>query len=158
MMPLIRPKHFFRVAGHDEGFMPLNAFDHALLQAGIGDTNLVRMSSILPPHATEITPITLPAGALIPVAYAAVESSTPGETIAAAVAVAIPKDHSLPGLIMEHHGVGTAEEIEKTVRLMGQKGFEHRKRELLEIRSISSEHTVIKNGACFAGIVLWDNA
>ncbi len=136
--------------------MPLNAFDHALLKSGIGDTNLVRMSSILPPGATEIDPVTLPAGALIPVAYAAIESSTPGECIAAAVAVAIPKDPSLPGLIMEHHGVGTAQQIEETVRLMAQKGFEHRKRALSEIRSISVEHTVKTCGACFAGIVLWD--
>src|SRR5206468_7432297 len=36
-------------AGNAEGSTPLNAFDNALLAAGIGNINLVRISSILPP-------------------------------------------------------------------------------------------------------------
>ena len=36
-------------AGNAEGGTSLNAFDNALLAAGIGNINLVRISSILPP-------------------------------------------------------------------------------------------------------------
>ena len=43
------PTQYFLVSGASDGYMPLNAFDGALLQAGIGNTNLVRMSSIVPP-------------------------------------------------------------------------------------------------------------
>ena len=35
--------------GHAEGGTPLNAFDNALLAAGIGNINLVKVSSIIPP-------------------------------------------------------------------------------------------------------------
>ena len=37
------------VSGASEGYTPLNAFDGALLAAGVGNTNLVKMSSIVPP-------------------------------------------------------------------------------------------------------------
>jgi arginine decarboxylase len=36
-------------AGIAEGSTPLNAFDNALLAAGIGNVNLIKVSSILPP-------------------------------------------------------------------------------------------------------------
>ena len=137
--------------------MPLNAFDLALINSGVGDTNLVRMSSILPPHAKKIEPVRLPGGALVPVAYADMMSSVPGQTIASAVAVAVPEDESLPGLIMEHHGVGTAAEIEATVRKMAEEGMGYRHRAYREILSISVEHVVVKHGATFAAVVLWDH-
>jgi arginine decarboxylase len=73
------PTRYFLVSGASEGYTPLNAFDGALLQAGIGNTNLVRMSSIVPPHCQEISPIPLPLGALVPVAYASITSDEPGQ-------------------------------------------------------------------------------
>ena len=156
-MIAIRPKGFYLVSGHAEGYMPLNAFDLALIRSGVGDTNLVRMSSILPPHAEHIAPVKLPAGALVPVAYADMMSSEPGEMIASAVAVAIPEDGTLAGLIMEHHGAGTAAEIEATVRRMAEEGMRYRERAYREILSVSVEHVVEKHGATFAGVVLWDS-
>lgn len=45
------PKKFTLVAGSAEGPSRLNAFDNALLAAGIGNVNLLRVSSILPPGA-----------------------------------------------------------------------------------------------------------
>ena len=38
-------------AGHAEGGTTLNAFDNALLAAGIGNINLIKVSSILPPRS-----------------------------------------------------------------------------------------------------------
>ncbi|NMB16013.1 MAG: pyruvoyl-dependent arginine decarboxylase, partial [Firmicutes bacterium] len=45
------PEKFTLVAGGSEGPTGLNAFDNALLAAGLGNLNLVRVSSILPPGA-----------------------------------------------------------------------------------------------------------
>ena len=52
----ILPKRFFLTSGSGEASTELNAFDAALLAAKIGDTNLVKLSSILPPRAEEIEP------------------------------------------------------------------------------------------------------
>ena len=65
----ILPKRFFLTSGSGEASTELNAFDAALLDAKIGDTNLVKLSSILPPWAEEIEPYELPKGSLVPLAY-----------------------------------------------------------------------------------------
>lgn len=153
-----QPTQYFLVAGEAEGFSPLNAFDQALLRAGVGDTNLVRMSSILPPYCQRIEPGRLPYGALVPVAYAEMGSSTPGEYISAAVAIGIPFDKDLPGLIMEHHAIGRRSEIEEQVRQMAVEGMMFRNREIREVVSLAVEHQVQRHGAAFAGVVLWDDS
>lgn len=150
-----QPNAFFLAAGASEGWTALNAFDSALLAAGIGDVNLVKMSSILPPACQKISPFRLPYGALVPVAYAAYSSAEPGERIAAAVAVAIPEDDSLPGLIMEYEGRGTRQDIEEHVREMAKRGMETRNRAIKTIESISVEHKVEKIAGIIAAVVLW---
>src|SRR5437016_1475433 len=77
-------------AGHAEGGTTLNAFDNALLAAGIGNINLIKVSSILPPEVPVIDLPKIKLGALVPTAYAAMTSETPGEIIAAAVLYGIP--------------------------------------------------------------------
>ncbi|NOZ63879.1 MAG: arginine decarboxylase, pyruvoyl-dependent [Caldiserica bacterium] len=149
------PTKFFLVRGEGEASFPLTAFDAALLDSGVGNTNLLKVSSILPPACNEIEPITLPFGVLVPVAYAALTSDEPGEVIAAAVSVAVPQDNSKPGLIMEVSGKGTSSEIERKACEMVEEGMAIRKEPISRILSISVEHRVIKVGAVFAGVVLW---
>ncbi len=149
------PNKFYLVAGHSEGMTPLNAFDNALMDAGIGNTNLVKMSSILPPNSTRIKPVKLPLGALVPVAYASKVSSQTDEVISAAVAVAIPKDKKKNGLIMEYSAAGHMEEVERIVRHMAAEGFKTRGYELKEVVSICAQHKVSKIGAAYAAVVLW---
>src|SRR5437899_12223928 len=84
---------------HAEGGTPLNAFDNALLAAGIGNISLVKISSILPPEVPVIELPKIKLGALIPTAYAAMTSEKPGETVAAAVGYAIPDDPAKNGVI-----------------------------------------------------------
>lgn len=152
------PTKFFLVSGSSEGFSLLNAFDGALLASGVGDTNLVRMSSILPPHCEEANPppVPMPQGALVPVAYAAINSDSPGDVISAAVAIGIPKDENLAGLIMEYSAKAEESIVVGQVTKMVEKGMEMRKREIKEIRSISATCKVDSIGAAFAGVVLWD--
>ncbi|PKL91568.1 MAG: arginine decarboxylase, pyruvoyl-dependent [Candidatus Goldiibacteriota bacterium HGW-Goldbacteria-1] len=149
------PDKYYLVAGHDEGMTPLNAFDNALVDAGVGNTNLVRMSSILPPASKLIKPIKLPLGALVPVAYASKVSTIIGEVISAGVAVAIPENPKLNGLIMEYSGAGHKEEIEKIVRSMAEEGMKKRGYKIKEIKSIASQHKVNHTGAAYAAVVLW---
>jgi arginine decarboxylase len=146
---------YFIAAGSAEGSTPLNAFDHALLAAGVGDVNIVRMSSILPPSCAPVDPFKLPGGALVPMAYADMVSSERDALIAAAIAIGIPEDPTLPGLIMEHHAVGSLEEVEAQVREMAREGMLHRDRPFKEIISCGVEHRVVRNGAAFACVVLW---
>jgi arginine decarboxylase len=143
------------VTGSSEGYTELNAFDGALLNAGIGNTNLVKMSSIVPPNCQEIEPTKLPYGALVPVAYAAITSDLEGEVISAAVAVGIPKDSSKPGLIMEYSSHGRKKDIEKIVRRMVEEGMKIRNEDVAVIKSVSIEHEVYKIGTAFASVVLW---
>lgn len=152
------PTKFFLVQGSSEGFSLLNAFDGALLASGVGDTNLVRMSSILPPHCEEVkpAPVPLPQGALVPVAYASLYCDVPGEIISAAVAIGIPKDVNRAGLIMEYSARAEEKAVVEQVKKMVEKGMEMRNREIKEIMSISATHKVVDIGAVFAGVVLWD--
>ncbi len=150
------PTTFFFVKGSSEGFSSLNSFDGALLNAGIGNTNLVKMSSIIPPHCREIEPVPLPQGALVPVAYASITSSNPGEKISAGVAAAFPEDENHAALIMEHAAPGSKEEIEERVRQMAREGMLMRGKEIRELKSVAVEHVVEKVGTAFAAVVLWD--
>ncbi len=149
------PTKYFLVAGVGEGYTPLNSFDTALLNAGIGNTNLVKMSSIIPPNCKEVSPLPLPFGALVPVAYASITTDLSEEVISAAVAVAIPEDIEKPGLIMEYSSRGRKEDIENIVRNMAQKGMEMRGEKIKDIKSISIQHRVKKTGTAFAAVVLW---
>ena len=149
------PKTYFLVSGSSEGYTRLNAFDGALLNAGVGNTNLVKVSSIIPPHSKEIQPIELPEGTIVPTAYAHISSDIPGEIISAAVAVALPKDEEQPGLIMEYSAQGDKEEIELIARNMASEGMKMRQQEARKIKLISAEYTVRKIGAVFAAVILW---
>jgi len=147
------PTKFTLAAGASEGISPLNAFDQALLAAGAGNVNLIRVSSILPPN-TEFTPqIILPPGALVPVAYGKLTSNVPGTKIAAAVAVGIPKEGF--GVIMEYSGYTSGKEAEKIILGMVEEAFYNRKLKISRYLVKSVEHCVVKIGAVFAGIILW---
>lgn len=149
------PDKYFLVSGYAEGETLLNAFDNALLCAGIGNTNLIRLSSILPPAATLIEPFKLPAGSLVPVAYASEWSDEPGLEIAAAVACGVPDDPALPGVIMEHHTFSSAEHCLEICVGKVEAAFRHRGWTLEDIKTASASHIVSSAGAVFAGVVLW---
>ncbi len=145
------------VSGSSEGFTPLNAFDGALLDAGVGNTNLVKMSSIVPPATREVdvADMRLPPGALVPIAYAAMESDIPGSMICAAVAAAWSHDPAKPGLIMEYHSHGHREDAERVVRRMAEEGMKMRGWEIRELKSLSIDMQVEKIGCVFAAVALW---
>jgi len=152
------PSKYFLVSGASDGYSLLNAFDGALLASGVGDTNLVRMSSILPPGCVELDPKpqSLPQGALVPIAYATISSDVPGTIISSAVAVGIPEDSALAGLIMEFSAKREKEYVEYQVKRMVVEGMKLRNRAIKEIKSVSATFEVKTIGATFAAVVLWD--
>ena len=150
------PKKFFMVTGASEGYTPLNAFDGALLDAGIGNTNLIKMSSIIPPGATLIDPTSIPAGNFLPIAYGTLHSNVPGEIIAAAVAAAIPNDPALPGVIMEYSTRGRKKDVESIARAMAEEAVTRRGVADSSIHAISHEIKVQSLAAIIAAVVLWE--
>ena len=149
------PTSFFMVTGASEGYTPLNAFDGALLDAGIGNTNLIKMSSIIPPGAFMVDPVSVPPGIFLPVAYGSLYSNVPGEIIAAAVAAAVPDDPVLPGVIMEYSTRGRKKDVESIARAMAEEAMSRRGISKMSIHSVSRETHVESIAAIFAAVVLW---
>ena len=141
-------------AGHAEGGTTLNAFDNALLAAGIGNINLIKVSSIVPPEVDFIELPKIKPGALIPTAYAAMTSETPGETVAAAVGYAVPDDPAKNGVIMEFHGVATRAHAERQIELMLEEAFRVRGEPIREMKVVAVEHTTERIGCALAAITL----
>lgn len=152
---LHKPEQYMIVAATAEGEHELTAFDAALLKAGIGDVNLVRLSSILPPGCREAKDgIVFPYGAFVPTAYGACCSEQQGELIAAAIGVGLAADGS--GVIMEHAGNCSAAEARHKVEQMLQEAFANRSKELKELKVKTVEHRVgEKPAAVFAATALW---
>lgn len=148
------PSKFTLLAGSAEGPTRLNAFDNALLKAGIGNVNLVRVSSILPPGAELYDALEIVPGSLMPTAYGTVTSEVEGETIAAAVAVGIGERRQY-GVIMEFSGRCGRDEAEERVAEMAREAFKSRDRELKQLLIRATEHRVERIGCAFAAVALW---
>lgn len=152
---LSTPDLYTLVSASAEGEKELTAFDQALLKAGVGNVNLLRVSSILPPGAEYVKALALPPGSLLPIAYGSISSSEPGALIAAAVAVGIGPSIDDFGVIMEFAGHCTQQEAEGEVKKMVTEAFRYRGKELIEIKVAGVEHHVRCCGCVFAGIPLW---
>jgi len=153
MKVLPTPTKFLVTAGSAEGKSELTAFDNALLQAKVGNVNLIRVSSILPPGA-EFTPeMQIPFGSLLPIAYGSIVSDVPGELISASIAVGISENTF--GVIMEFSGKCSKEEAEIAVVSMVKEAFISRKMVLKDIKVASAEHRVQDIGCAFAAAPLW---
>ncbi len=149
-----RKVRYFLTAGAGDSEDELNAFDIALLNAKIGNCNLVKISSILPPGAEKIEPYEIGNGEIIYVAYGAVVSHTKGEQIAAAIGVGVPEDETKCGLIMEHAAPGDLEEMKKIVKRKVEQGMKYRGYKIRDIYITGIEHITKDKGAVFAGAVL----
>ena len=151
---ITNPERFIIVSAAAEASYSLTAFDAALLKAGIGNVNLVRISSILPPGCfEEENGIIFPPGAFVPTAYGSICSEIKGELIAAAVGIGFSKDTF--GVIMEFSGKCSAEEARANVEAMIKEAFSNRSEELKGMKIKSVEHRVEKAGAVLAAVALW---
>src|ERR1700694_4277113 len=141
-------------SGSAEGTTPLNAFDNALLAAGIGNINLVKVSSILPPEAEVVDLPRLRPGAIVPTAFAAMTSEVPGEVVAAAVGWARPEDPAKNGVIMEFHDKATREEAERMIVHRLEEAFRVRGETIRDMKVFAVEHRVERTGCALAAVTL----
>jgi arginine decarboxylase len=141
-------------SGTAEGATPLNAFDNAVLAAGIGNINLIKVSSILPPAVEVVSLPAIKPGALVPTAYAAITSEVPGEVVSAAVGWALPEDPTKNGVIMEYHDKATREEAERVIVQMLDEAFRARGWRMREMKVVAAEHRVERTGCAVAAVTL----
>ncbi len=149
------PRRYSLVAASAEGEHELTAFDKALLNAGIGNVNLIRVSSILPPGSVYESRLDIPPGSLVPIAYGTLICAETGAHIAAAVAVGIGAEAGDFGVIMEFAGHCGRQDAERCVREMVTEAFQHRGMKLAEIKVAAAEHHVVTCGCVFAAVPLW---
>jgi arginine decarboxylase len=147
------PNALWVTTGTAEGTTELNAFDNALLAAGIGNLNLIKVSSIVPRDSRFLdrSPTIRP-GSLVPTVYSVVHSDTAGETICAAVGIGIGKDSH--GMIFEYHAT-SREVTERVVAGMVEEGFARRGLPLERLVVHTAEHRVERVGCAVAAVVLW---
>ncbi len=148
------PTKFSLVGAASEGKTELTAFDRSLLLSGVGNVNLLKVSSILPPGAIYHETVDIPPGILLPIAYGSLISSEEGRLISASVAVGISRKDSY-GVIMEFSGYCSREEAEERVVDMLKEAFEVRGLPLNQIYVKAVDHIVKKIGCVFAAVPLW---
>ncbi len=151
-----KPERFFITAGLGTGHTDLTAFDAALLKAGVGNYNLLKVSSIVPADARQAERVSLPLGSLLPIAYGSTCTAEPGVRVTAAVSLALPTDGEV-GVIMEYSGNLPEEEARLLVRRMAVEALEIRgtRPQRILVRSASG---ITENGlwiCAFAGVALW---
>jgi len=148
------PDIYWATEGHAEGDTPLNAFDNALISAGVGQWNLVKLTSVAPKGVQAVyEPLDIQAGCIVPAVISSVVSERPGEHITACIGIGFSTNSH--GMIMEHAGAGSSEETEHEVRRMVHESFMRRGLELETVVVRSVSHTVERIGSCVAAVILW---
>lgn len=150
---MITPQYYTIVSGRGESKYKLVAFDKALLDAGIGDYNLVKVSSIIPPGCIFRETIDLSKGSILYAAYAEIIVQE-GQSGSTAVAIAIPTDSDKNGVIFEDSSDDNAENI---VRDMCQEAMFNRERSIANIKcsSITIKGIPDKYVCCISAVVMW---
>ena len=138
-------------SGRAEGPTKLNAFDNALLDAEIGDVNLIKVSSILP-SGTEIVPVPkFLAGDMVNCVLAYESSEVEGDLISAAVAVAT-SDYF--GCVVENTGINQdPEDVKNEAESMVRYMMDVRGLNIKEIIVADKSHVVKKQGAVVAALI-----
>ena len=142
------------VSGKDEGPTKLNAFDNALSKAGIGDVNLIKVSSMLAGN-TKIQDLPkLKAGAMVNCVLSEVTSDNPGDEITAIVGVAIGEEL---GCAVETCGINKdADELIKEAENMVRYMMDKRNVEIKDM-IIETSTTKVENIASAISAVIYLN-
>ena len=131
----------------------LNAFDRALANAGIGEQNLVSVSSVIPIGAKRTERKDLPMGAVTHCVLAQMRG-TEGEMISAGIAYAYRKDGK-GGYVAEGHLHGSKESLRSDLRWKMEEMARLREIELEEVNYVIEELQIPTDhyGCCLASLV-----
>lgn len=139
------------VSGKDEGPTKLNAFDNALSDAGIGDVNLIKVSSMLAGNAEIVKLPKLKAGSMVNCVLSEITSDTFGEEITAVVAVAIGEEL---GCVVETKGIDkNPDELKKEAIEMVEYMMDKRGVKIKDLIVESSTTTVREIASVVASVV-----
>lgn len=107
------PRFMFFTKGAGIAKEKLASFENALREAGIAHLNLVKVSSIFPPHChiidIESGLSRLEAGEVTHCVMAMEQIREPGRRIVASIGLALPAENGRYGYLSEHHGFGQTE-------------------------------------------------
>lgn len=108
------PKYCFLTKGVGRSKEKLQSFELALRSAGIAQYNLVKVSSIFPPHCKLISRkkglTYLKPGQIVYSVMSNNSTNEPNRLIAASIGVAIPRDSTKYGYLSEHHSFGQTDD------------------------------------------------
>jgi len=152
MLPL--PTKFFVTSGEAMSRVSdLNAFDQALLKAGIGECNLVSVSSVLPVGIRQVEKRTLPMGAITHCVLAQ-QRGGEGEMISAGIGYAFRADGQ-GGYVVEGHMHGTQKNLKEFLRWKMVEMAKLRGVELVKMNFKTEEITISMDhyGAVLAALV-----
>lgn len=152
-MELVPSKFFVTHSSAVSKTSDLNAFDKALIKAGIGEQNLVSVSSVIPIGAEEVEPCEMSMGAITHCVLAQMRG-TEGETIAAGIAYARRKDGK-GGYVAEGHIHGSGESLREILSCKMEEMAEIRNLEFEEIHFAIEELKIPMDnyGCCVAALV-----
>lgn len=109
------PTQAFLTRGAGKHRQKLASFEIALRNAGVASFNIVRVSSIFPPHCRLVSREKgleqLRAGQIVHVVLSENATSEPHRLLAAAIGIAIPRDRSRYGYLSEHHSFGEPDKV-----------------------------------------------
>jgi arginine decarboxylase len=141
-------------SGKAEGPTRLNAFDNALLDAGIGDINIIKVSSIISAGADLVELPDFRPGDMVNCVLAYASSDQEGDLLCATIAIAISDDL---GCVVEHSGVNKdPEEVKNEAEAMVKYMMDVRGKNIKEIIIKCKCHTVKERGAVVAATVYLD--
>lgn len=137
--------------GASEGPTKLNAFDNALLEAKIGNVNLIPVSSMLPPNTQLVDMPELEPGEMTNCVLSHQYSDNPGDEISAVIAFCQADEM---GCVIEVKGVNKPiDKLKKEAKFMAEYMMEKRELEIIDYKEIIQTHTVIERASVVAALV-----
>lgn len=142
------------VSGKDEGPTKLNAFDNALSDAGIGDVNLIKVSSMLAGNAEIVDLPNLKAGSMVNCVLSEITSNIPGDEISAVIALAIGEEL---GCVVETTGTNkNIDDLVDEAKFMVKYMMDKRGVEIKDLIVETSTATVKNTASAIASVVYVD--
>lgn len=112
-MSTIMPSRLFLTKGKGQHREKLASFEQALRDAGIAPFNLVKTSSIFPPHCKLVSKEEglklLKPGQIVFLVMSENSTNEAHRLISASIGLALPNDSTLYGYLSEHHSFGQNE-------------------------------------------------
>ena len=138
-------------SGRAEGPTKLNSFDNALLDAGIGDVNLIKVSSIVSGGTKIVELPELEGGAMVNCVLAHAFSDQEGDLITAVIAVAMADNL---GCVVEYSAVNkNPQQVKLEAEAMVRHMMEIRGLNIKEIIMEMVSHEVVNRGSAVAALI-----